>query len=830
MILQNLKHVDYHLIRFLESLNLLDFDAHLFAHIVPYMRYQADYNVLTEYYAQDVLSIHRDIPLLFEYENNLKSRSFNNHLKNETPVWQTVLVNLVNQNKLDRMQTLIQCIQIQAKAWNMPNKAFFKNLFIALQPTSSELIRIQTDQFEILKSGSSPTVQFVIKNFRTLLDQPEFNLSTYLSILEQISLTETISSAIKLVIPQLKIVITKYEQHRQQSIQILFQLLIQADMNQQHEIATLISQSTSQYNSEINILPIQLFIDAHQDSFKGDTSSILRNIININPSLAHSTDQLEKIEFNHPAKSYQYIPPTFNYLDEQHRLVLQPTWENVVVTTKFVLKSQDIYAVDQFFSLWLTTRHQRPEDFKDQLKFFINRLFCPALEPIFLRLFQSRMWTYFTGKIDHDTEQYLNSRLKEKTILNFWDQYIDAFLDYEKQESTFEMLSLPSHKPSYLEASVLVERCIAYEQASIHYHPADLCLALSRLPSQDFTKATQLLGQLKDDTLRNLLNFAFQANPSLEALPPDQLTQINLEPNLKVLYSTALIKREPSAQFNQQHMELPQRFNLNPELHPVPYHLHLHQMYNNKIHIQKNENKTSVHLLVPEVEALNNLDLYALQFKFHGLRKIDEYLLYNPRKADLLFFHHLTPTNHLWLDLNYAANACFSAQKLAEQTGLLFKRMLEPDYQLNCYSIYLLTSSFYQTNKDLRQAAIDVLKNAISKQSLKLDYMAQHLAELIHCCYGSLKKPLNALEELAQLSTLHQNAILQILEGIFYQTPITPELPRDFKKFFELYYQLMVKQNVDLDLSTQTALQQWQIQHQSLKPIIQKLISFKLAA
>ena len=140
MILQNLKHVDYHLIRFLESLNLLDFDAHLFAHIVPYMRYQADYNVLTEYYAQDVLSIQRDIPLLFEYENNLKSRSFNNHLKNETPVWQTVLVNLVNQNKLDRMQTLIQCIQIQAKAWNMPNKAFFKNLFIALQPTSSELI------------------------------------------------------------------------------------------------------------------------------------------------------------------------------------------------------------------------------------------------------------------------------------------------------------------------------------------------------------------------------------------------------------------------------------------------------------------------------------------------------------------------------------------------------------------------------------------------------------------------------------------------------------------------------------------------------------------
>ena len=156
--------------------------------------------------------------------------------------------------------------------------------------------------------------------------------------------------------------------------------------------------------------------------------------------------------------------------------------------------------------------------------------------------------------------------------------------------------------------------------------------------------------------------------------------------------------------------------------------------------------------------------------------------------------------------------------------------MLEPDYQLNCYSIYLLTSSFYQTNKDLRQAAIDVLKNAISKQSLKLDYMAQHLAELIHCCYGSLKKPLNALEELAQLSTLHQNAILQILEGIFYQTPITPELPRDFKKFFELYYQLMVKQNVDLDISTQTALQQWQIQHQSLKPIIQKLMNFKLAA
>ena len=62
-----------------------------------------------------------------------------------------------------------------------------------------------------------------------------------------------------------------------------------------------------------------------------------------------------------------------------------------------------------------------------------------------------------------------------------------------------------------------------------------------------------------------------------------------------MLYSTALIKREPSAQFNQQHMELPQRFNLNPEIHPVPYHLHLHQMYNNKIHIQKNENKTSVH-------------------------------------------------------------------------------------------------------------------------------------------------------------------------------------------------------------------------------------------
>ena len=95
---------------------------------------------------------------------------------------------------------------------------------------------------------------------------------------------------------------------------------------------------------------------------------------------------------------------------------------------------------------------------------------------------------------------------------------------------------------------------------------------------------------------------------------------------------------------------------------------------------------------------------------------------------------------------------------------------------------------------------------------------------MIDANYAPLARFIECLTQVKNSSDLNNSALLQLIGLILKAVKIPEKLPTNFKKLFELYYELIAQYHTPLDQDTKAILQAWQTQFPTLKSVIQKIL------
>lgn len=825
-------HMHYQFIRSLEDLGLVHFEEHVYLELIPRLNCTTSYindgflskDQILQSFLNDKLCHTRDIPFILSHDVHFKIKNY--HCAFSDEFWIEIIQFLDTHQKLDRHQILSLLLEAQYKNWKMPTKSFYKKIFLALEPNTSELIALSPSLFKCLESEYPTSILFATEQCKSLLNHPNFQLNVYLNSLEKATQQEHVSSAIKTIYIQLKKLLANNNnpfphQIVQQITAIYFHLLEFSKVKDQNEIAELISNIVKNYASQLDFEAIDYLMERYKENFKGRTGAILKNLELKELDLKNlvSASQQNVHEF-----VYKFKPIQVNWLDISPPLNTAYTWENFIKVFSIVRGRSKVYAVDQFFSIWLSLSDQKPHDYKIQLEHLIHSLLCPT-RSTFLSRFQLEMWRFFNGTQDLGVFAYMDYYKESKGSVQIINGLIEAFKFYNIQNSNLEMLSLPTHEPSFIDAHVLVERLIKYQEQKIDYHISDLSVAIARLPDQDFSHALKLKDRLEDSQLKLLLTCAFNPEFTFDSLTQSQIDQINSSSDMISLWTTSYLTRHPNAIISTIETELPNRCQNIPEYHPRPYHFTQKDTYNHKR--ARYLTHTTISLEKPDYQPLSKAEIYAQQFVlFPAQRKHEEYLGSIVNRWDDLFYRHLSPCNTILYDLSFASYSCTNAKTLSKEINKIFEYWSNPHINLSCYAIFILCSYLYHQNLECRTFAVKILSKKIELQSINIHFISQHLSILVQSQFEAINRLCSSIEQLSQESRLHQFICIQILEHILEDLEVAEDFSREAKLLLELYDQFIVEIKYKPSTKLFQKLTYWSVITESLKTVSQRIILF----
>lgn len=821
-------YMQYQLIRSLEHLGLIQFEEQVYLELIPRLNFCTnqfinDHKWTKEQVLQQFLdyelSYKRDIPFILSRDVHFKIKNY--HCPFGDEFWIEVIQHLDAHQKLDRHQIFSLLLGAQYQDWKIPTKSFYRKIFFALEPTTSEIIELQSLLFKCLASEYPTSILFATEQCKNLLNHPNFQLNTYLNILEKAAQQEHVSSAISTIYIQTKKLLSKNTtllspEFIQQIITINFHLLEFSSAKTQNEIAEYIAEIVKIYASQLDLNAIDTLMLQYKEHFKGRTASILKDLDLKNMGATSKEKDQE------PAYNFKQLE--VNWLDISQPLNTAYTWENFVKVFSVVRGRSKVYAVDQFFSIWLRLRDQKPLDYKIQLDGLIRSLLCPT-RSTYLSRFQIEMWYFFNANEDLGVFAYLDYYKESKGAVQIINGLIEAFKLYDTQRSNLEMLSLPTHEPSFIDARVLVERLLQYQKQQIKYHISDLSVAIARLPDQDFSDALKLIKQLKDPQLKLLLSCAFNPEFTFTSLTQLQLNQINQSNDLISIWTTAYLTRHPDVRINSVEKQLPNRCQIDPSYHPRPYHFSQKDTYDHKR--SRYITHTTITLEKPDPQPLGRADLYAHQFVLYQAstnhREYSGSIVY---RWDDLFYRHLSPSNTILYDLSFISYSCTVAEKLSDEIDKIFEYWSNPHIRLSCYAIFVLCCYLYHKKLKFRSLAIKVLSQKIEQQSIKIDFITQHLLVLVQSRYEAINRLSSSIEQISQTSKLHQLISVQILEHILEELEVSEDFVREAKRLLELYDQLIIEIKHKPSPKLIQKLSYWTQVNKSIKSVSQRIILF----
>lgn len=118
--------------------------------------------------------------------------------------------------------------------------------------------------------------------------------------------------------------------------------------------------------------------------------------------------------------------------------------------------------------------------------------------------------------------------------------------------------------------------------------------------------------------------------------------------------------------------------------------------------------------------------------------------------------------------------------------------------------------------------AIEVLITAIDRQRLPVQDLGKFLGILISHTYGPLGRVEEVLGQCRDISSKHNNALIQVIDEMLLHYTIGEKMPTNFKKLIELYYDLINKENQELSVEIKQVFENLMV-FKSLQPILKKL-------
>lgn len=805
---------NYHILRKLEEQNLLLYNPELYAlTLAATNEWRAKMKIrqFVNNTLSDKLTWQRDIPELFNYETILHISFFRDNdsqAHDEFQTWTVIYQSLLEEKKMERAFFIENAILIQTKEWNNNLKSFFRKRIEEFNVTADELILYQENIFSFLHNPYPPITSYGIELIKKIYDHPKFKNKSFLEWLEPLMMRSDCKAAIKNVLPILEKINKSNPKLSAAISSIIADVYVIADLALQ-ERATKIITKIANIKDKALIEKLSSYITLMQGNIKSGLTQFL--------------DEESLVIDDAFFAEYTFEPQQELFLTEE--VQLPKDWNDIVFQFGNFIGSDEVLDTEILMNTYIQQRNLFPSDYTAQLEPYNKQLqkhYFEAVHKNYLKSFLQQKIQNINGKFDSIYKHYakINTLILMKPLLEKVQQKIES-------NSTLPLLSFPSHKPYWVAPKVLLERVIAYQNTKEEIDYADLAVAIARMPRENVAEAIPLLDKIEGE-IKSLLSFCLGVDEKLNLDSTSLFSKLlatmgktTKETGNLSLWAVAARTFYPNDTFpefeNTYLKEIP--FVVSPFKPQVQFKEKWNEWTNYKT---KEKERTP--------------SWYELSFHLPNYSKIPNYLLYSldlysrPNSWDYnlnyagntYFWHSLTPQNSDALALTLLHN-CGIADGAKPELKAFLDVINRPEFRFSDITLLLYACCFFQEKKDLRLLTSEVLIQLIEKQAIDIELFAEKIACLATEKYGVFLRLVDGLIAIKDVSPLHNNALLKLLNSFFENLELKDKLPTNFKKIIENYLDILTKTNQKPTTKAIVFFEKWK-DNASLKALIKQIL------
>ncbi|HEX8328379.1 MAG TPA: DUF6493 family protein [Hymenobacter sp.] len=794
--------------------------------------------------------VERAIPSFFDFDVNLDTVvSMTVERKVWTRVtWREIILRLVSSGyHLDRADILTRCLLALRRDFRRPLLTWFKNLFLALQPSLAERLALQAELLELLPHAQPLVVNFALEQVKDMLSEPEFALAPLLLFADNLLIRPDLKTGMRTLLAALLKLPKQNAAHAPAVAQLLAAALPHPDGLVQERaakgLAGLLAAPKPLLNAEESAAAVAA-IAYHADLLGAPARTALAAWL----TTWEPIDEAAETAVYAPAG--QYIPK----LTPATAIVPVADWHELLFLTGQVLQHRDPAATERWLDGLLRLNVQWPAAFAEQLRPYLAQLFpeikkaseaevaAMLREPVHVYghagMVQALLLTWAT---DFTVARVESADLKSPHVIPH------PLLAIEKQRylvaesllrdrRALPLLSTPTHQPHWVAPSALVARLLAYQAAGLPPAPADLAVALARTPHAHPSETAEALRQLPalaDAGLRALLQwFLGPANQPLPALPraADQRLPASLQTAvaeaMPELWAVAARTKLPAGSFPALPVALGydysgvaqplrsafavvQRENQYPDPER-PGHIRTHRFVELAWDSGAPEAPPSPLLLYTPPVGKSQ----------HGSWEQNSVMA-----DDLPFLLALVPQHATPLYDQVLRSAAWADNLEATErdvVALALRALLIPGPALGTAETALLASGLIHHTPLCRSLAQEVLLRAVAEGRLLPAVLGRILGQQLAIGYAPVPRLATGLATLLAVDAVTDDALRQVLDALLPEMPA--EAPRNTRQLLEAYAGLRDRTHRELPASSRTRLQTWQ-KSASLKVAVSHLLA-----
>jgi predicted DNA-binding WGR domain protein len=805
---------DYLALRFLESQGLLVWSPELYALTISNFNQWNSKIKIREYISyitNDKLAYERDVPELFSYETNLHNLCFRDddqQAYNEFSVWEIIYDTLMQEGKLDRKQFISETILMQTKEWNNNLKSFFRKRLASLNLDAEELIPCQENIFACLHHSYAPVVNFAMEQVRKLYDNKKFNASSFLDWLEPVMMANDNKAAIKTALPILEKMNKLYPKLNKKISLLIANVYVVPDLNLQERATKVLQKIASAKDMDL------------QEKLASYTSLMQGNVpMNLGELLPKGS----QTEYTKVIEEYHFIPAAKKVLLEE--VVLPKDWNDIVYLFGSFINSDEVLDTELILNTYITQKHLFPADYSIQLdpyKKQLEKKYFESIHKAYTSVFlqQKIQDINYSFKVQDSTYHKIRTLLLIKPILHTAQEHINNNLN-------LSLLSFPTHKPYWIAPKVLMERLIARQQNNIKINYLDLNIAIGRMPREQTEEAIPLLNQLTGE-LKNLMSFCLGTTKEItlkaDSLLGKLVSKVKGDADtdykgIKCVAARTYYPQETFPQFQNTYLK-DYPFVVAPLKHELEIKEQWHEYMNYQT--KQKERSPTWYKLSLQVSGYQNVPDYCLYgLDIYGKKTTWEYNMGN--EGNVYYWHSLMPQNADALSCFLINSSCTNADNGGKELKGFLNLLNNGGFPISDLTMLVFACAFFQSKKDIRLMASEVLINLIEQKAIDLKLLAEKLGYLASNKYGAFLRLADSIGTLKDVSALHNSAYLLLLEGIFEYFTDSEKLPVNFKKMVEHYIDVLYKTNKQPSATSIVFYNKWK-DNATLKALIKQII------
>lgn len=448
--------------------------------------------------------------------------------------WIYIFALYISNGRLDRMRVLRETLLTANRNFNKTQTGWFSDLFLALQPTTEELLELQDELFATLTCVQTKPVNTTLTIFRKLSKEKLFRAGELLPYLPILLSSET-KSIISTTLAVVENILKKQPENNPETGITLCTAFLSKDEAIQKKTAELIARYMTP-DAEIN----------------ATLSSYSANILmSVRPLLSDYLDSEEDAFIQTPDQPH--ITEATPLLREDNRIAPIASFEDFAFFLSQALDLPEPYYFDLLLSGLIKWGNQATDEsyvfvepaLQKAYK-IISKWDTPKMNglPCFVVIaYGNYLMKQFPGKLskiekirdkaieadiqrDKDS-QYYTCLLVDFDRLSFPIYYrgfyrIASFaLKMLEAKQDLPLLSTPTHTPAWIDPAVLAERLYQYQQLNEEPEDMDMQLAIQRCAPEHTAEAIQLVQEKLTGEYKNLLLFLLGENksPKSKSLP-----------------------------------------------------------------------------------------------------------------------------------------------------------------------------------------------------------------------------------------------------------------------------------------------------------------------